>query len=177
MINLRKINLEEFENKCLNMYESLFPKEERRKFDSIITSYLDGIENFYIIELDNKAIGFITLEHLSNHPYYLEYFGIIKEYQSMGYGTDSIKRLIELVGDEGIIGEIEDINSSESSRKRLEFYKRLGFVWINHLYDLYTVLYNPISYNYSEDITKSLFDYYEANMGIVNLKRNCKVIK
>ena len=85
MIDLRKINLDEFENKCLNMYESLFPKEERRKFDSIITSYLDGIEIFYIIELDNKPIGFISLEHLSNHPYYLEYFGIIKEYQGMGY--------------------------------------------------------------------------------------------
>ena len=177
MIDLRKINLDEFENKCLNMYESLFPKEERRKIDSIITSYLDGIEIFYIIELDNKPIGFISLEHLSNHPYYLEYFGIIKEYQGMGYGTNSIKRLIELIGDEGIIGEIEDINSSESSRKRVEFYKRSGFICADHLYDLYTILYNPISYNYSEDITKSLFDYYEANMGIVNLKRNCKVIK
>lgn len=176
MIVLRKIELEEFEDKCLDMYLTLFPKKERRKLDNITKSYLDGVEIFYIIELDKKLIGFIALEHLNNHPYYLEYFAIAKEYHGKGYGTLALKQLIDLIGSEGIVAEIEDINSNEISKKRLEFYERAGFTLVGYLYDLFNVLYNPIVYNYSGDITNALFDYYICNMGKDRCDKNCRVL-
>lgn len=177
MLDVIKIDTKEFINDCLDMYESLFPESERRPWSQIEKTYNEGVENFYKIVLNNEIIGFFMMEKLEDHPYYLEYFGIKEEHQNKGYGSLSIRKLIDLCK-EGIVGEIEEVNTNNETLKRFEFYKRLGFNLINHQYELYEVLYNPIVYNYNgNNIDDILFDYYRFNMGEDLLKKNCKIIK
>ena len=127
MISIIKMPIKEFEDKIYDKYVKLFPRDERRKWYKIKKSYKEGIEKFYKIELDSEIIGFIMLEKLDNHPYYLEYIGIYDEYQDKGYGTLAMKKLInEVVKDDGIIVEIEQINGNNiQAERRYNFYKNL----------------------------------------------------
>ena len=118
MINIVKISIKEFEYEIYNKYKKLFPSAERRRWSKIKKSYNEGIERFYKIELNEKNIGFIMLEKLENHPYYLEYIGIYDEYQDKGYGTEAMKKLItEIVKEDGIIVEIEQITDNNTQAK------------------------------------------------------------
>ena len=123
------------------------------------------------------------LERLNNnYPYYLDYFGIYKEYQNKGYGTASIKYLLNnIILDNGLVGEIEKVDNNDfKTVKRLEFYKRLGFKKIESEYLLFNVLYNPLVY-LSKPIEKNeidniLFKYYKTNSGLDDFNKYCKMV-
>ena len=184
MINVIEITIDEFRNDIYDMYISLFPNNERRKYNKIEITYSKKIEFFYKIVLNNTIIGFIMLEKLdNNHPYYLDYFAIYKEYQNKGYGKSALEFLLNnIVQNNGLIAEIEKVDDNNSiTVKRLRFYERLGFKKINSVYLLDNVLYTPIvylnSYNYSKhEIDKIFFDYYKIN-GEQELKMNYRITK
>ena len=182
MVDVLKITIEEFEEKIFDYYLKLFPKEEQRNWKKVHKTYDNGIENFYKITLDEKIIGFFMLEKIKNHPYYLDYFAIFKEYQNRGNGTKALKKLIESVTKEdGLIAEIEKVDDSNPiTKNRLKFYESIGFKLINSEYSLYKVLYNPIvcfNNHNKEDIDTIFFDYYLTNIGEVDLKNNCYIVK
>ena len=52
------------------------------------------------------------------HSYYIDYFGIFKECQNNGYGTISMKNIIELFGNDGICFEIEQKDQTKPRTKR-----------------------------------------------------------
>ena len=181
MIQIIETSLEEFENKIYREYMKLFPEDERRPLYKIKRTYENGIEIIYKIMLNDVLIGFILLEKIENHPYYLDYFAVFKKYQSHGYGTEAMKILLDEIKNDGLIGEIEKISEIDiNTKKRFDFYKRLGFEEIKSEYLLYDVLYVPISYglDYSKDeIDRSCFDYYIINSGKEEAEKNCKLIK
>ena len=81
-MKIEEIDIKEFEEKIYNEYVKLFPEEEQREWEKIKIAYENGIEKFYKITENDKVIGFFMLEKIkSNFPYYLDYFGIFKEYQ------------------------------------------------------------------------------------------------
>lgn len=180
-MNISLITIEEFEKNIYNEYIKLFPKEEQREWKKIRDTYNKGIEKFYKIELDKTIIGFFMLEKIDNEPYYLDYFGIYKEYQNKGYGTLSIRYLLDnIIYNDGLLIEIEKV-CDEITNKRYSFYNRLGFKLINSEYLLYKVLYNPMIYTNSdigkEKVDSMLFKYYIINCGEEEINKNCKIIR
>ncbi len=117
-----------------------------------------------------------------NIPYYIDYFAIFEEYQNKGYGTESIKMLINtIIKDYAVCLEIEKENlNSINTIKRANFYKKLGFRKIDSEYLLYGVKYNPYIYaDYDlikEDVDKIMFSYYILNCGKEQVHRNCKIV-
>ena len=184
MINVVEITIDEFKKSIYNKYIKLFPKDEQRDWKSIEKTYQKGIEKFYKIVLNNDVIGFFMLEKLENHPFYLDYFAIFEEFQNLGYGTKSIKILMEkIVGNEGLMGEIEkETEENPITLRRLKFYQKLGFKKVDSEYLLYKVLFRPIincnsKVFHKKEIDKFFFDYYNAECGEEAVKKHCKIVK
>lgn len=184
-MKLKEIDIKEFEDEIYNEYVKLFPEEEQREWRKIKIAYEKGIEKFYKITENELIIGFFMLEKIGqNYPYYLDYFGIFKEYQNKGYGTKVIKKLLdEIIKSEDLYIEIEkEDEENYITIKRAEFYKKLNFKKVESEYLLYNVLYTPYIYTSSNDIGKDkvdkiMFEYYLMNCGEEEIKMNCKKIK
>ena len=183
MIDVRKINIEEFENKIYDRYIQLFSKEEQRDWKTIKVAYQNGIEEFYGIYDENSLIGFFMIERINDYPYYLDYFAIFNEYQSKGYGSLSIKKLLEdVIKEDGLIGEVEKVTETDPiTVRRWKFYEKLGFKKFDDVEFLYTVLFDLIIYPYNYNITglrvaEILYDYYKINIGEEETKRICKIV-
>ena len=178
-----EIDINEFEKDIYNEYIELFPEEEQREWDKIQKAYENKIEKFYKIVSNNMTVGFFMLEKIDdNSPYYLDYFGIFKKHQKKGIGTQSIQKLLEKVGEEGLYIEIEkEDTKNDITLRRAEFYKKLGFKRIDSEYLLYNVLYTPYIYTKTnvtkEEVDKVMFEYYIINCGKKEIKNNCKQIK
>ena len=178
-----EIDINEFEKDIYNGYIELFPEEEQREWDKIQKAYENKIEKFYKIVSNNMTVGFFMLEKIDdNSPYYLDYFGIFKKHQNKGIGTQSIQKLLEKVGEEGLYIEIEkEDTKNDITLRRAEFYKKLGFKRIDSEYLLYNVLYTPYIYTKTnvtkEEVDKVMFEYYIINCGKKEIKNNCKQIK
>lgn len=178
-----EIDINEFEKDIYNEYIELFPEEEQREWDKIQKAYENKIEKFYKIVSNNMTVGFFMLEKIDdNSPYYLDYFGIFKKHQNKGIGTQSIQKLLEKVGEEGLYIEIEkEDTKNDITLRRAEFYKKLGFKRIDSEYLLYNVLYTPYIYTKTnvtkEEVDKVMFEYYIINCGKKEIKNNCKQIK
>ena len=183
MLSIHEITIEDFEEDIYNRYLKLFPKEERREWSTIKKAYQNGYEKFYKIVDDGSTIGFYILGKITNYPYYLDYFAIYEEYQSQGYGSKAIKKLLEdVIKDDGLIGEIEKVSDTDLiTQKRWQFYEKLGFKKINNLYFSFNgVVFNLIIYpeNYPlARIGDILMDYYKINIGEEETNKVCRVIK
>ena len=184
MLELIEITIEEFKNKIYEEYTKLFPEEEQRSWKKIKLAYENGIEKFYKITVDETIVGFFMLEKIENHPYYIDYFGIFKNYQNKGYGTKAIEKILsQIVNEDGLYIEIEKEDENDNlTIKRAQFYKKLGFKKIDSEYLLYKVLFTPYIYTKTEKIEKNeidkiMFDYYKMNCGEDEVKKNCKIIK
>ena len=184
MIEINEISIEEFEEEIYDKYLELFPEEERRDWNTIKNIYNKGYEKFYKILDDDKTIGFFILERLNNYPYYLDYFAIFNEYQSKGYGSKSLQKLLDdVVGNDGLIGEIEKVTDEDLvTVRRWKFYEKLGFKKFDDVLFAYTVLFNLIIYPSSYDIdgekvANILYEYYETNIGKEETKKLCKIVK
>lgn len=180
-----EIDIKEFEEKIYNEYVKLFPKEEQRDWEKIQVAYRKGIEKFYKITENELIVVFFMLEKIGdNYPYYLDYFGIFKEFQNKGYGTKAIKMLLtDVIKNQDLYIEIEKEDEENFiTIKRAEFYKRLNFKKVNSEYLLYEVLYTPYIYTNCNDVDKDkvdkiMFEYYLMNCGKEEILKNCKIIK
>ena len=185
MLEIIEIDIKEFENKIYEKYTKLFPKEEQRSWKKIKKTYEEGIEKFYKIIENDTIIGFFMLEKIDKeHPYYIDYFAIFKQYQNKGYGTQAIKKLLlEIVKEQGICFEIEkEEKNNPITIKRANFYKKLGFKSIDSEFLLYKVSFTPYIYTKNDNIDKNeidkiMFDYYRINCGEEEAKLNCKKIR
>ena len=184
-MNIAEISIKEFNEKIYNEYVTLFPDEEQRDPKKIKDAYEKGIEKIYKIVEDNDIIGFIMLEKLTeNHPYYMDYFGILKKYQRQGLGTKAIKFLLSnVIKDNELYIEIEKEDKNEiSTIKRGEFYRKLSFRKVESEYLLYNVHYTPYVYSKHTNIDKVvvdriMFDYYIANCGKKEVEENCYLVR
>lgn len=183
MLDIIEVTIEEFKDTIYDKYVTLFPENEQRYWSKIVKTYNKGIEKFYKITNINETIGFFMIERINTtYPYYIDYFGIFKKYQNNGYGTLAMKKIIELLGNQGVCFEIEQEDETKPHTiQRATLYKKLGFKEIDSTYLLYDVLYTPYIY-LNNDITKEqvdkiMFDYYITNAGINAAKRHCKIIK
>lgn len=188
-MHLEKINIKEFKKTIYQEYKKLFPKKERRTYREIKNGYYNNITEIIKIIIENKCVGFFIANHLKNNPYlHLDYFAIIQEYQSKGYGTEAIKKLKEYYKNyDGIFIEIEQIDEAvteverKTRQRRADFYERLGFCKMEFGLELYKVKYSTYMlpcekdiFN-EEEVINEIFKIYNAVYGEKSVQKNCKV--
>lgn len=91
---------------------------QQKYFESFINQVK---ENAYIIQYDNKDIGFYNGKVLENGNYEIGNICIIPEYQGRGIGTKILKDILEKYSDTNI--EIQYFKQNPVGR----LYERLGF--------------------------------------------------
>lgn len=96
-MNLVSVNVKEFHDRIYPEYKKLFPKVERKPYHTIIKAMKHHLGDVIKIVEKDLFIGFIIVNTLENNPYVqLDYFAILPEYQSKGYGKSNflVKRIL-----------------------------------------------------------------------------------
>ena len=103
-----------------------FPPEEYRELEHL-REYTDRIGNFHnnIIFDDDLPIGFITYWDFDGF-YYVEHFAVDPAQRNGGHGKNVLNYLCELL-QHPIVLEVE-MPEEEMAQRRINFYKRQGFV-------------------------------------------------
>lgn len=91
---------------------------QRKKFKEFIDKYK---EYTYLINIENKNIGFYNDDYLDNGDYEVTNICIIPEYQGKGIGTEILKDVLEKHKDKNI--HIQYFKQNPVG----ELYARLGF--------------------------------------------------
>jgi len=112
-------------SKAWNLYKKSFPSEERRQFRTQRKIMDNPLYHFEIITDNDEFIGFILWWNFENIRY-VEHLATLPRLRGKGYGQHILKRFTSR-SETPILLEVEhpytDIN-----KRRIEFYKRLGFV-------------------------------------------------
>ncbi|MBO5478292.1 MAG: GNAT family N-acetyltransferase [Clostridia bacterium] len=189
-MQLVKVNMDEFKIDIYPEYLKLFPEDEQKPYLLIEKSVNNNIMNIFKIVVDNRMVGFIITNTLKeNGCVQLDYFAILPEYQSKGYGSKAMELLKEESKEYyGIFIEIEKpgLASSEEEnkirQKRAKFYERLGFIKLKFGLNLFNVIYStyllPCSKEniLEEKVIEDIFEIYNAISGEKRIKENCKLI-
>ena len=110
---------------------SSFPIDERRELSVQIEVPKHGDYHFEVVLNDNVFIGFIAWWQFEGLRF-IEHFATHKNHRGRGYGKTILKKFIS-EDNEGIILEVE-LPHSEINKRRIEFYKKLGFKLNMHEY-------------------------------------------
>jgi len=133
-IQRKHFNIMEDRDKCLlkKTYEESFPPNERRNF-SLIDNLIKQENRFCMSGLykGEEYVGFISEWHFKSFLY-IEHFAIEPSQRNQQIGFTVLKQFTE-IQNKPIILEVE-IPHNELSKRRISFYKRIGFTIDNHIY-------------------------------------------
>lgn len=107
-----------------NIYIDSFHPDERREWDEMPTLLSHPQFRLNQVIYEQKLIGFITTWNLLNFTF-IEHFAIDESVQGKGLGTQIIKQVME-ENSTMLVLEVEE-PTDELTRRRISFYKRLGF--------------------------------------------------
>lgn len=187
-MKLVEIDITTFKKDVYKHYKKLFPKAERKQFSTLRKCYKRNICSFLKIFNDEKFIGFMIVNKVKDISLIqLDYFAILPEYQNNGYGSMSLVLLKDFYSDyDGLFGEVETvgygINLEENKirERRIKFYKRLGFSFLNYELEFFNVIFTPCVYYFKDkkikddQIIKNMFDVYNVLIGEKLVKKKCK---
>lgn len=108
------------------LYESAFPEDERREWSSLMS--LCNTRTTFELRVvcdDGRRVGFITVWRWDNWRY-VEHFAIDASCRGKGTGADVLRALLA-EDNHPVVLEVE-VPADEMSRRRVGFYRRLGFV-------------------------------------------------
>lgn len=108
-------------NEAINLYKNSFPYHEQREEESQIEIINNPLYHFEIIIDNDRFIGEILYWDFLNFKY-IEHFCILPNMRNLHYGQRILEELKK-----PLILEI-DPPIDDISRRRLNFYKRCGFV-------------------------------------------------
>lgn len=112
------------------IYETSFPVEEQRPWQSIIDNSRNSAPRLYAIIAGDQLAGLATLWILDRFAY-IEHLAVAKNFRGMGVGSQAVKLILEDVEKLPVVVEIESPTASRPETvDRLKFYNRLGFVTI-----------------------------------------------
>lgn len=114
--NLKKNAYKEYVEKNWGTWNE---QEQKKHFDNFMNQVKD---NSYIIQLENKDIGFYNGEILENGTYEIGNIIITPEYQGRGIGTTILKDLLSKNEDKDVVLQYFKQNSVG------RLYERLGFI-------------------------------------------------
>ena len=119
------------------LYETAFPVDERREWTALLSLCRNRSHfSLHIIYDDDRQVGFITVWQWDGWRY-IEHFAVDASCRGKGIGGDVLRAF--LAGESSpVVLEVE-IPSDEISRRRVEFYRRLGF----ELHDSFSYIQPP----------------------------------
>lgn len=188
-IELKEIDLNEFEKNIYSYYEEIFPDDERKPLSIIRKSYENGYTQILEISNDNVPVGFMMMNRIEHDGFtILDYLAIFKEYRNKGYGTKAVELLKEMnKNTKGLFVEVDKvglgIDDAENliREKRKNFYESLGFKKLNYDLLLFDVTYMPYLYsNFETDekiVIEKIIEIYNITVGKRRINKNCKFIK
>lgn len=111
--------------------------------------YKKEVLKLYKIIDENHFVGFlITTSSKNNKCLKLDFFAILPQYQSKGYGGQVIEELKKISNDYyGIFIEVEkqglgkDEEENKIREKRIKFYEKNGFKKLNFEVDVFNVIF------------------------------------
>lgn len=156
---IRKSNAEEYKE-SIRIYLESFPRDERRELKQ--QSRILPIKNYYFYAIldKNKIIGICAFWEFKEFIYG-EHIAIRKDLRSKGYGGKIIGKY--LTNKKLIAIESEKPTRSKMAKRRLNLYKKLGFIVNKYNYKAkpYDETKKSISYlilTYPRKITKKEFE-------------------
>ena len=129
------------------LYNSAFPENERRPFDEVLRmDEKDDDGKIAVFLLDNVFCGFGCLLTRGSITHLL-YFAVEDRFRNRGYGSQILRELKALVGENKLVVDIEsdkiEAENIEQRRRRKMFYIRNGFAetgvgysWRGETYEL-----------------------------------------
>lgn len=112
-----------------------FPPDERRPLEAqrANTDSAGPMTAYAIVGDDDAPLGLLTLWHLGAF-YYIEHFAVEPAARGLGAGSRAIDMLRrDVTGSLPIVLEVEP-PVDDITRRRVDFYTRLGFVLTDHPY-------------------------------------------
>ncbi len=127
-----------------NIYESSFPTDERRMFDTVIK--LTATEpdfSLYAIMHDDEPVGLFSSWNMGQFMF-IEHFAVSQQYRGWGIGQQVLESW--LAGQSlPVVLEVER-PEDEMSRRRIAFYERIGLRhWpVDYVQPAYAIDKNPV---------------------------------
>jgi ribosomal protein S18 acetylase RimI-like enzyme len=144
---------DQFEDELKHLYVNSFPADERRDWEQ-----LQGLANtssfkFYKILDDNLLVGLITLWQWPDLTF-IEHFAVVESLRGKGIGKEAIRLIIKDIS-HTVVLEVEEPHT-ESARRRINFYNRLGFHTCQDTY------YQPPYHKEKNAVKMMLMSYPES---------------
>ncbi|MDR0537153.1 MAG: GNAT family N-acetyltransferase [Tannerellaceae bacterium] len=108
------------------VYEASFPEDERRDFDDLFQLFNNDKDlHIYTVDNDGHLCAFIIYWTFADFVY-IEHFAVDSSFRNRGLGSSILQDFMQ-ENALPIVLEVE-IPSDETSRKRISFYERSGFI-------------------------------------------------
>ncbi|WP_281817364.1 GNAT family N-acetyltransferase [Brachyspira pilosicoli] len=117
------------------IFNDAFPIEERWNFDMILENKNESSYKFYSILDDDKPIG-LTMIWSFEKFYYGEYLAIDKNLRGKNYGSEVLTKIFDMHNDKLIVIEVEPYDLNDIAKRRIDWYKRFGFILSDYDYDM-----------------------------------------
>lgn len=120
---------EDYRKSFYELYESAFPLEEKKPIDMMERLARVGKMELLAVSDEESVIG-LAIHMLGKKSVLLDYFAILPEKRSGGYGTKILQMLTERFGKKKYILEIEmldeEADNAVQRKRRKEFYLKNG---------------------------------------------------
>lgn len=140
-IELKYIDINQFEKEIYPYYIEIFPEEERKPLNIIQSAYVRQYIKIIEILYRNEFVGFMLLNRIKDNGYVvLDYIAILPQYRNNKFGTEALKILLKQEEkNSGVFIEIEkvdfwnnkfiDISADEDSHeKTVQMMKEDGII-------------------------------------------------
>lgn len=117
--------------KIYDSYCLAFPEEERRNEQQFLELFTNDLCSIFLIEYHQEKVGYFISWNLTK-GLFLEHLEIFPDYRGKKIGAAFLQKISE--NNETIILESEPESYGEIAKKRLEFYKRNGFIILDFDY-------------------------------------------
>ncbi|WP_157151072.1 GNAT family N-acetyltransferase [Brachyspira sp. SAP_772] len=117
------------------IFNEAFPIEERWNFEMILENKSNSRYKFYSILDDDKPIG-LTMIWIFEKFYFGEYLAIDKNLRGKNYGSQVLNKIFDMHDDKLIVIEVEPYDLNDIAKRRINWYKRCGFILSDYDYDM-----------------------------------------
>ena len=128
-----------------------FPKDELKPLAHILSMVKDGTCTFYALKKDKEVLSYFSLCE-NGEGVLVDYLAVNEKLRGQGIGTKTLEFLKSVAKNRYIIVECEDDKFALDSQdkmnrlRRIEFYKRAGFVLSGVTSNLFGVDYTVLTY-------------------------------
>lgn len=141
------------------LYESAFPREEKKPFSMIRSMYKKGKSDVWYLEEKGKFVGLVIT---INGPdkVLLDYLAVTKKYRGCGFGSETLQQMREQYTGKGVFLEIETVTEEaenyEERKRRKHFYLSNGMTELKVHVELFGVEMELLGY----DCTLTFEEYH-----------------